>query len=86
MSSLNVSYDGDADVLYLALGQPVPALTDEDDHGLLVRHAVSDGHACGVTVLGFHRAWQARSQALSELVGRHLHVSPKVVLKTIRSV
>ncbi|MBN9370980.1 DUF2283 domain-containing protein [Hydrogenophaga sp.] len=85
MNALRFSYDDDADVLYLALGKPVPAVTDEDDHGLLLRYARSDGHPCGVTVLDFHRSWTQKEQALSELVGTHLRLSPAEVMQAIKS-
>ena len=86
MSALKISYDVDSDVLYLALGDPVPATTDEDDHGLLLRYARSDGHPCGVTVLGFHSTWEAKAGELSEIVSEHLHLKPRDVLRTIRAV
>jgi uncharacterized protein YuzE len=75
---INVNYDVDADVLYLALGQPVPASCDEDDEGLLVRYAYSDGQACGVTVMGFRDCqWNRNVDKLSVRVAHHLGIEPK---------
>lgn len=72
---LSLKYDKHADVLYVALGVPVPAETDEDDNGLLLRFALSDGHPCGVTVLGFRTGhWNQRVHKLSGLVADHLHI------------
>lgn len=87
MSSINLSYDDDADVLYLALGKPVPALADEDDNGLLLRFALSDGHPCGVTVLGFRKShWDERVRQLSEAVASHLHIPPMEVQRELANV
>lgn len=84
MSTINLSYDDHADVLYLALGAPVPALTDEDDNGLLLRFATSDGHPCGVTVLGYREShWNERVNKLSELVSSHLHIPTKEVQRAL---
>ncbi|MBE0586546.1 MAG: DUF2283 domain-containing protein [Hydrogenophaga sp.] len=75
IESLSLRYDELADVLYVALGVPVPADTDEDDNGLLLRFALSDGHPCGVTVLGFREdRWNQRVGALSDVVATHLHI------------
>ena len=84
MTDIKVKYDTDADVLYLALGSPVPASTDEDDDGLLVRYALDDGHPCGVTVLGY-RGWRKNLNKLSQLVGGHLHVRPLDVAHAIEA-
>lgn len=72
--SFTAKYDTDADVLYVAVGRPVPATTDEDDDGLIVRYALDDGHPCGVTILGFHSGWMHDLARLSRLVGRHLRL------------
>lgn len=84
---LFLSYDNHADVLYVALGSPVPAETDEDDNGLLLRFAVSDGHPCGVTVLGFRKShWDERVRQLSEAVASHLHLPPVEVQRELANV
>jgi len=74
-SDLALRYDKNADVLYVLRGEPVPAETDEDELGLLLRFALSDGHPCGVTILDFHRDnWSKRVRELSNAVASHLHV------------
>jgi len=79
---LVVDYDTNSDVLYLALGAPVPASTDEDDEGLLVRYALADGHPCGVTVLGY-RHWKKNIDRLTELVSGHLHIRQQEVARAL---
>lgn len=70
-----LKYDTHADVLYVAVGEFVPADTDEDERGLLLRFALSDGHPCGVTVLDFKGDhWPDRIGELSEVMASHLHV------------
>lgn len=77
-------YDEQADVLYLALGTPVPSSSDEDDDGLIVRFALQDGHPCGVTVLGFRAAkWHRNINRLSSIVSRHLRVEPQSVTRVL---
>jgi uncharacterized protein YuzE len=72
---LAVKYDARADVLYVALGKPEPAETDMDGNGLLLRYADSDGHPCGVTVMGFRSSrWAHDVDKLKNLVAKHLSV------------
>lgn len=87
--ALAVKYDSHADVLYVALGAPVPAETDIDDDGLLVRYAQADGHPCGVTVTGFrngHAAWARNVGRLSGLVAGHLSVPAAEVRNALAAV
>lgn len=87
LGRIDLSYDENADVLYVVLGMPVPAQTDEDDSGLLLRFAQSDGHPCGVTVLDFRRShWNDRVGELSEAVASHLHVPPVEIRRALSAV
>lgn len=87
IDQLAVKYDATADVLYVALGKPVPAETDMDSYGLLVRYAESDGHACGVTVMGFRSPrWAQDVATLSGLVASYLSVPHASVSKAISAV
>ncbi len=82
-----LSYDENADVLYVVLGAPVPAETDEDDNGLLLRFAQSDGHPCGVTVLDFRGShWDARVSELSSMVATHLHIPTTKIRQALTAV
>lgn len=81
-----LKYDAHADVLYVLLGSPVPAETDEDDNGLLLRYAISDGHPCGVTILDFKRDhWDQRVPELSSAVASHFHVSAALIQNELSS-
>lgn len=84
---IRVDYDRTSDVLYLALGKPVPAKTDEDDDGLAFRFALEDGRPCGVTIMGFRSSrWSQRRVALAKIIGVRLHVGNNVVAKALQSV
>jgi hypothetical protein len=82
---VSVDYDRDADVLYVSQGDPVPATSDEDEHGLVLRFALTGGRLCGVTVLGFKHQWGDRKGALAEVVGGHLHVPMSELQTAIQS-
>ncbi len=83
-SNLAVKYDATSDVLYVALGKPVPAETDMDGNGLLVRYAETDGHPCGVTVMGFRSPrWAHDVGRLTTLVANHLSVPIASVSKAL---
>jgi len=47
------SYDSEADVLYISIGEPVPAISDEVCPGVLVRRDPSSGQIVGMTLLDF---------------------------------
>jgi uncharacterized protein YuzE len=83
---LAVNYDAQSDVLYLAVGAPVPADTDEDDDGLLVRFAKTNGKPCGVTVLGFASNWTKSTDRLANLIGSHLQMPRSAVAAALAGV
>jgi uncharacterized protein YuzE len=53
VGNLWVSYDEASDVLYLSLGEPRPATTEEDNEGILIRKDPKSGETIGVTVLSY---------------------------------
>lgn len=84
---LTVNYDRRGDVLYLAVGAPVPAWVDEGDDGLAYRFAYADDRPCGVTVVGFrHAHWPQRLDELSAMVAGRLPVRQESVHKALASV
>ena len=85
-SDLALKYDQRADVLYVRVGEPVPADVDEDDAGLLVRFAKETGEACGVTVLGFASTWELEIDRLADLLEGHLHIPAGDVARALASV
>jgi uncharacterized protein YuzE len=56
VGNLWVNYDDAADVLYLSMGEPKPAVTheDEDDDSLLIRVDPQTGKPVGITILEYH--------------------------------
>ena len=76
VGQFQLSYDRDADVLYVAIGSPRPAYTDEDEQGLLVRRDPKSGETVGVTILDYEEhfcklvdlSWLATKPLPEELV------------------
>lgn len=50
---IQCSYDRDADVLYVSVGSPRAASTEELDFGVLLRRDTATGEIVGVTVLDY---------------------------------
>ena len=46
-SDITWSYDEDADVLYISLGEPAPSITEEVADGILVRHDMKTNKLSG---------------------------------------
>jgi uncharacterized protein YuzE len=55
VGKLSVSYDDTSDVLYLAIGEPRAAVTQEDDEGVLIRKDPATAEIVGVTILAYGR-------------------------------
>jgi uncharacterized protein YuzE len=49
---LRWDYDNDADVLYLSVGEPRPAIGMDIGDGLIVRYDEAKGEVVGFTVIG----------------------------------
>ena len=72
---VTADYDRDADVMYVALGSPVPSEGEDHPRGVVLRFAQSDNSPSGVTIIGYFRhRWDEDLHSLSELIGRHLRV------------
>jgi hypothetical protein len=72
---VTADYDRDADVMYVALGSPVPSEVEDHPRGVVLRFAQSDNSPSGATIIGFYRhRWDEDLRNLSELIGRHLKV------------
>lgn len=56
------SYDAEADVLYIAFGQPRPAVSEDVGEGVIVRFDEATGQLVGITLIGL-RARQERAEA-----------------------
>lgn len=80
--ALKANYDEDADILYLSVGENVPAYSDTGTDGLILRHALDDDRACGVTVMSF-QDWSEHRDALATHVAAFLHIEFAVAKRKI---
>ena len=76
VGQFELSYDRDADVLYVSIGSPRPAHTYEEEQGLLIRKDPRTGETVGVTILDYEEyfrqlpdlSWLATKPLPEELV------------------
>ena len=54
-TALSISYDEDADVLYVAFGEPQAGVDDEVEDGVYLRRSGDDGDVTGLTIVDFVR-------------------------------
>ena len=65
--SLDGSYDEEADVLYISIGPPKPALGVDVGDGLIVRYIEETNEIVGVTIIGLReKAEDELSQPMPE--------------------
>jgi uncharacterized protein YuzE len=78
-------YDSDADVLYIYLDQPVPAVGELDDENeLILRFAADDDRPCGVTVLSYSKDRTEEERVrLSRRVAEFLSVGESEALSAL---
>ena len=50
--NLHWEYDEEADVLYISIGEPVPALGLDVGEGVIVRYREETGEVVGLTIIG----------------------------------
>jgi uncharacterized protein YuzE len=62
-SSITWDYDEEADVLYLAIGKPQPAVGLDIDEGVIVRYDEAHNEVVGLTLIGL------RARLLKRLTG-----------------
>jgi uncharacterized protein YuzE len=48
-----IFYDKNADVLYLSIGDPRPAISEELGDDVLLRHDIETGKVVGLTIFNF---------------------------------
>lgn len=61
--ALNWEFDEEADVLYISVGEPRPALGTDIGEGVIVRYDEKQKEVVGITILGF------RARTLQSLAG-----------------
>ncbi|MCK9596623.1 DUF2283 domain-containing protein [Candidatus Pacearchaeota archaeon] len=53
---MGINYDRESDVLYISFVEPpVPAICDEVEEGILVRHDMNTDAIVGVTIIDFQK-------------------------------
>ena len=76
VGQFELSYDRDADVLYISIGSPRPAHTYEEEEGLLIRKDPKTRETVGVTILDYEEhfcqlqdlSWLATKPLPEELI------------------
>ncbi len=63
---LTISYDRKSDVLYVSLGEPRPAVSQETENGVLLREDLEAGEVVGMTVLDFMKRWPGPNLVLPD--------------------
>jgi len=64
-SGLKISYDKDADVLYVSIGPPKPAICETLDNGVVVRYNESTNKVIGFTIIDFAKRFSAKDEPVS---------------------
>jgi uncharacterized protein YuzE len=62
--TLNWEYDEEADVLYLSIGEPRPAVGTDIGDGVIVRYDEKKKDVVGITIMGF------RARTLQSIAGK----------------
>jgi hypothetical protein len=84
-AAVAADYDRNADVLYIARGERIPAEGEGLPGGVELDYALADGSPCAATVIGFRRnGWPERVDELAGIVGRHLSIGPRRIAGVIR--
>lgn len=85
-AAIAADYDRNADVLYVARGERVPAEGEGLPGGVELDYALTDGSPCAATIIGFRRnGWPERVEELAGIIGRHLSVSSRTAVEAIRA-
>ena len=62
--ALNWEYDEEADVLYISIGAPRPAVGADVGDGVIVRYDEKEKEVVGITIMGF------RTRTLQTIFGK----------------
>jgi len=52
-TTINYDYDEDEDILYISVGKPAPAITEEKEEGILIRRSIKNNKIIGITILDY---------------------------------
>jgi uncharacterized protein YuzE len=73
MTSFNVTYDRNSDVLYISARKAPAHRGIEDDQGIVWRYD-RDGELIGVTIIDFYDRWYLHRPQLARALSRGFHV------------
>jgi uncharacterized protein YuzE len=73
MKPLEMFYDKQMDVLYLSVGDPRPAITEELEDNILLRLDIETGEVVGLTILNFSTRFDSAENLPIWPVGIELH-------------
>jgi uncharacterized protein YuzE len=63
--NVSIAYDQEADVVYLSLGKPVPAVSEEIQEGVFARYDPETDELVGLTVTNFSKKFGIEPRELS---------------------
>jgi len=75
ISSFNVTYDRDGDVLYISKRKIPAARGIEDKFGIVWRYD-NDGELIGATIVDFYERWFKDKDALAVRLSSEFHITP----------
>jgi uncharacterized protein YuzE len=70
---IQMSYNKEMDILYLSVGDPRPAITEELGDDILLRLDIETGEVVGLTVLNFSRHFDSSENLQIPPIGIELH-------------
>ncbi len=59
---MRISYDNDTDVIYISFGQPRPAISEETEDGILIRHDPDTNEVIDLTIIDFGKRLSTKSK------------------------
>ena len=62
---ISITYDQEADVVYLSFGKPVPAVSEEIQEGVFARYDPQTDELVGLTVTNFSKKFGIEPKELS---------------------
>ncbi|MBM3240029.1 DUF2283 domain-containing protein [Candidatus Poribacteria bacterium] len=62
--ALRISYDKEADVLYVSIGKPKKAICETLDNGVVIRYDEKTDKIIGFTVIDFERRFSAKGEPI----------------------
>lgn len=62
---MRISYDKEADVLYVSIGKPKQAICETLDDGVVVRYDKKSDKIIGFTVIDFEKRFSAKGKPIS---------------------